>query len=71
MRTESACPPGCIQLTDATHRLVSPSMANEIVFRDRGDIDVVGLSKKIHMYLAVSKDLLVRTRMLTAAGIEL
>ena len=52
-RTETSCPPGCIQLTATTHRLAVPHLeAGEVVFEDRGDVDVKGSAEPIRMFLA-------------------
>ena len=52
-RTETSCPPGCIQLTSTTHRLAVQHLeAGEVVFEDRGAVDVKGSAEPITMFLA-------------------
>ena len=69
-RTETSCPPGCIQVTERTHALASPHLSGDIAFRDRGCVEVKGSAEPIHMYLAVSKQVLLATQGLMAAGLQ-
>ena len=69
-RTETTCPPGCIQLTEQTHGLAYPHVSGDIAFRDRGEVEVKGSAKPLRMYLAISKQVLLATQGLMAAGID-
>ena len=52
-RTETSCPPGCIQATGVTYHLAAPHLnPDEFVFEDRGDVEVKGSSDPIQMFLA-------------------
>ena len=52
-RTETSCPPGCIQVTEETHTLAEPHFNScEVLFEDRGEVDVKGAAQPIRMYLA-------------------
>ena len=56
-RTETSCPPGCIQVTEETHALAEPQLhTSEVVFEDRGEVDVKGAAKPIRMFLAKCGD---------------
>ena len=55
-RTESSCPPGCIQLTVAAHSLAAPLLDRfEAWFEDRGLIAVKGSPEPIQMFLAFQR----------------
>ena len=52
-RTETSCPPGCVQVTEETYRLAAPDLCpSEVVFDDRGEVAVKGAAVPIRMYLA-------------------
>ena len=56
-RTETSCPPGCIQVTEETHALAEPLLHPcEVVFEDRGEVDVKGATRPKRMYLAERGD---------------
>ena len=55
-RTETSCPPGQVQLTEATYRLlmcqsIEPE-STSISFTDRGPVEVKGAAQLINMYIA-------------------
>ncbi|GAX81434.1 hypothetical protein CEUSTIGMA_g8864.t1 [Chlamydomonas eustigma] len=70
-RCENSCPPGCIQLTEKAYQLANPDISNEVVFRDRGEVEVKEAGASIRMYLAISKQVILATRGLMAVGMEL
>ena len=70
-RTETTCPPGCIQVTEQTQALAFPHVSGDIAFCDRGEVEVKGSLKPIRMYLAISKQVLLATQGLEAAGLSL
>ena len=53
-RTETSCPPCCIQLTEEAHSLAAPHVCptGEVVFEDRGGVAVKGSAAPIRMFLA-------------------
>ena len=53
-RTETSCPPGCIQLTEEAHSLAAPHVCpdGEVLFEDRGGVAVKGAAAPIRMFLA-------------------
>ena len=53
-RTESSCPPGCVQLTDAAFKLCVPHLPHNIGLQCRGAIMVKGSEEPIVMHLASS-----------------
>lgn len=67
-RTETTCPPGCIQVTEQTYSLAYPHVSGDIAFRERGEVEVKGAAKPLRMYLAVSKQVLLASQGLIAAG---
>ena len=54
-RTETSCPPGSVQLTEAAyHLLLDQSREEDLVdlcFKDRGMVEVKGADKPLHMFL--------------------
>ena len=54
-RTETSCPPDCIQITQSTHDLAVPHLSCcELDLKDRGFVEVKGSPDPIHMYLVRS-----------------
>ena len=53
------------------HRLALPFVTNEVVFRDRGEVEVKGAAKPIHMFLAISRQAVLASQGLKAIGMEL
>ena len=52
-RTETSCPPGCVQITEDTYRLAVPHLGPDLVtFQDRGLVAIKGASAPIRMLLA-------------------
>ena len=52
-RTETSCPPGCVQATEETYRLALPHLCSEeINFEDRGGVALKGAADPIRMFLA-------------------
>ena len=53
-RTETSCPPCCIQLTEEAHSLAAPHVCptGEVLFEDRGGVAVKGSAAPIRMFLA-------------------
>lgn len=51
-RTESTCPPGCIQLTGSTHELACGSLQGEVMLEERGEVEVKGSDQPLKMFLA-------------------
>lgn len=66
-RTETTCPAGCIQVTDATYQLAALQLQDQLHFQDRGEVVVKGASKPLHMYLVVSRELRFMSRSLQEA----
>ena len=58
-------------LLPQAHRLALPHISSEVVFKDRGEIEVKGASKPLRMYLAVSKQAILAMQGLAAVGMEL
>ena len=57
-RTESSCPPGCVQLTEACYKEAKAFLDEEdIDISDRGLVEVKGSDHPLHMYLASWKGL--------------
>ena len=58
-RTETSCPPGSVQLTEAAHRLLLDQSSEEdladFCIEDRGMIKVKGAEHPLHMYLVSEK----------------
>ena len=53
-RTESSCPPGCVQLTDAAYALCAPHLPSGVRVQCRGPVEVKGAAEPIVMYLLSS-----------------
>ena len=53
-RTETTCPPGCVQLTEATYLLAAPYLtaASGVSLRRRGPVEVKGFHLPVDMYIA-------------------
>ena len=52
-RTESTCPPGCVQLTACTHELAAPALlGSDVELRQRGEVRVKGREQPLMMWLA-------------------
>ena len=52
-RTETSCPPGCVQITEDTYRLAVPHLGpDEVLFKDRGQVVVKGAAAPMQMFLA-------------------
>jgi class 3 adenylate cyclase len=52
-RTESSCPPGCVQLTEACYKEAESYLkGKDIEVTDRGLVQVKGADEPLHMYLA-------------------
>ena len=51
-RTESSCPPGCVQLTSDTYELAAEALQGIVELRDHGLVKVKGHEEPLHMYLA-------------------
>ena len=58
-------------LLPQAHRLALPHISSEVVFKDRGEIEVKGATKPLRMYLAVSKQAILAMQGLAAIGMEL
>lgn len=70
-RTETTCPAGCIQVTDATYQLAALQLQDQLHFQDRGEVVVKGASKPLHMYLVVLRELRFMSRSLQEAELGL
>ena len=53
-RTETTCPPGCVQLTEATYLLAAPYLtaASGVSLHCRGPVEVKGFHLPVDMYIA-------------------
>ena len=54
-----------------THRLALPLLVNEVVFKDRGEVEVKGAAKPLRMFLAISKQAVLASQGLIAIGMDL
>ena len=54
-RTETSCPPGSVQLTEAAYNLLRDQSREEdlvnLCFKDRGMVEVKGSEEPLHMFL--------------------
>jgi hypothetical protein len=53
------------------YRLASTYISNEVVFKDRGEVEIKGSPKPIRMYLVISKQALLASQGLMAIGMDL
>ena len=51
-RTETTCPPGSIQLTEATYGLALHALDDSVVLTERGQVQLKGREEPMLMYLA-------------------
>ena len=53
-RTETSCPPGCVQATEETYLLALPHLLGlgGVNFEDRGEVTLKGAAAPIRMFLA-------------------
>jgi class 3 adenylate cyclase len=57
-RTETSCPSGCIQLTQACYELAAPNLSEfEVLIEKRGPVEVKGAAEPVTMYVASATEL--------------